>query len=444
MNTYILIVFPFFYTFFFAQGMQNHKREYEEDKEIQKDQSTCKKRKKCEQRHLTRDELFEQQRQSATLFFAICFGHAQEVQQALENGANPNFKNHMHTRSPLVMAIAGPDNFKISTLLLHGAIVGEAEMATIAKQGTVHQILDFAQYGGIFNDPETQHKMLIGAIKRAWRLREKFTQSYLREQSFDVLLWLLLRMPLSQEAALKLKAVYEEIKFVKPDGGTISLRQRLGPLLIALIFHDNETAITCIQEYICKKELHENIKRILNKALIFAAANDNTDILTLLLEHFKGILTEAHLIEAFIAAALRGHLRAFKMLIESNLVAEKLTDALESALLTAAAQMHENVVRYILDLDLSRSLNLTILPVIARIGLIKRQPLSRERKSMYKHLLNVLTNQGFMRSTQMIIERGTPAQEQEAESFPILNLPPEVIVLILSFLRLEPYRNIGR
>jgi hypothetical protein len=335
-------------------------------------------------------------------------------------------------------------------------------MEEVAMYGTVADMVTFMQYGGIFNR-SIQDEMVNNALNVFAEVNDDSHEEAIGAS--QVLFWLLLRGHVSDETKKWLKEQYlkypftmpderEKTFFISPDANEITLRERLTPLVLALILGDDAQADI----------------RAVNEALIFAAAHGNGHILALLLARFPPVLTDKSISEALEAAALQGQLNAFRDLIDnrrlglpgsveqllrerasqgdaqaSSALAESrrlrgiagLISALEKALMLAAAQMHEDIVLFMLDLDREQGLNLDLLSVVDRLELLLGEDLSDERRKKYAYLLALVGDYLSRRYSERIASG--PPQEQPARNPQtgalIPQLPPEMLAYALTFLR---------
>ena len=86
--------------------------------------------------------------------------------------------------------------------------------------------------------------------------------------------------------------------FCLPDLQIVTLRDRLGPLVIALLLNNQDDIAKLIENL--SRTIHLSADQItwVNEALIFTAAHGNIDVLNYILDHFNKILSQYHLGEA--------------------------------------------------------------------------------------------------------------------------------------------------
>lgn len=286
--------------------------------------------------------------------------------------------------------------------------------------------------GGNFS--EAQELSLGRALdltpSEASEMLQGYAVSYARKSA--LLLWLLLRGNSNAQFIGYLKARLP-YAFAIDNSKPISLSKRLGPLLIALILGNNDDAQEILQA-LTHKNLQQE-KRAINEALIFAAAHGNLLILTIILRHFKHIISPHFLIEALEAAALQNQLDTFKTFNESDMLGDQLQGALERSLMTAAAQHNTALVEYILDLDKNRNLNIAVLPVAQRMDLLlKDEYLDDEARRNFAELRARLAQ--YMH--ERIASRRIPSEPRFTQlslQNTIPALTPELLVLIWNFLK---------
>ncbi len=116
-----------------------------------------------------------------------------------------------------------------------------------------------------------------------------------------------------------------------------------------------------LEKMACRLEGLENVGSLacssdtallINKAFKMAAAYGLTDIVSLIGKKFRFLLRPKALQEAFWSAALTGSLGVLEILYREGAIEEHLSqDTITDALVIAAAQRHDDVVRFLLDLD---------------------------------------------------------------------------------------------
>lgn len=467
MKIYKIVFVMFAQIAFFAQGMEGGKRgrnDEEKEQEYEKGERQPPRKKPRPLSH-------EEKRQATQrLHQAITERNIDMAQRALDEGANieefidgetalahamePFFRSQLSdNRIPLLL---------VNLLVNRGAIISPETMAEGAFT-PVNLIVNFIQHGGNFaNSQDAMVEHAIGLIDDAWWPENTVNPAYIepyitnQKRASEVVLWLLLRGNLNQVNSDALKnglksASTETAYFLTPDLKTILLRERLGPILLALIFNNQDEAKNLIRGLPSAFYPTDQEENWINEALIFAAAHGNIEILDLILQKFKMVLTQYNLGQALEAAALRGQLDTFKTLVESGFFADtELIKALRSSLMIAAAQIHENIVEFILALDWSQRLNLNILPIGERIRTLARNPaLSEEIRTSYTNLEHMLFDHLYRRNSRRIVEQlpDRPVQEiplasaEEHEIAVIPQLPPELILLILNFMR-PPHKTL--
>lgn len=448
-----------------VQCMEETKREREEEKEIQRQSEQNKPSKLSDNRQREVDQELINAAQDADLI---------GIQDALSRGAHVNFryldKDKKEMSSLLALLISRSEPYPVIRqgvhfLLEHGAVITEQEMVG-ATHTTAYIIEQFICYGG--NIARAAGKMLSESIDIFSDALDPEDPDYNQECAIEeshILLGLLLQFPLSEEQAKKLKEVLD-IPFTLHNGQRVSLRDKLGPLLKALIF-DHPEEVKQIFEKLNKTRtfgrlnVSEQDEAGLNSALIFAAQG-NRELLSRILENYKKLLNTNAAETAFSAAAMRGHAHALQALITNNLLSGyDLIQRLQECLILAASQQHQNIVQLITETDRKLNLNLDMVPVGRQLDFfIKNEDLPGDVRNNYAYIRDILADYIHQRyallmymrrkleaeSAEQEKEKESSDKEQEAEakqvelSASLGTLPAWILALLITFLRLPEHK----
>lgn len=403
------------------------------------------------------------------------------IQNALSRGAHINFHylDGTENRNALLELLSSNSQAypiaveAIRFLLSHGAVITTQEMVEAATYADTGVITDFISYGGNF--ARASYDMLASSLDMFRTQDQVDPQNYQEEaiRRSRVLLSLLMLSPLNKDAENVLKICLDK-DFTEPDDETISLRDKLTPLLRALIFNYPEEKIKQIFEKLNQATTFGRHNQsyqdeiALNEALVFAAAHGNQKVLGHIVKNFKNLLRTIYVERAIEAAAILGQVGTFQALITSNLLNDfHLERKLKDALLTAAAQQHENVVRLILETDREQNLNLDMLPVGRRLDFfITNKDLPQDVTNNYAYIRDILADYIHQRYVHWIImhrkqepqqesaekekeevpgagkenEKEAEAGQAELSDFLQHILPPEILALLITFLRFPQHK----
>ncbi len=400
---------------------------------------------------------------------AVKRDEVREVKQALDAGANINIISRKNNNLLQIAmkrasnAYADPREAQaIATLLLkRGITVNAAVLGDAIMFMPVDFFVELTRYGGNFNDVKIQndlfdlaHDDFIRTQKDCKTGEEVPPENLARESA--MLLWLLLHIDLNSDSYKALNELFD-YPFVDFEQNVMLLKDRLGPLLIALMEGRNEEALSILAKWKLRKfYLSHKEQTTINEAVIFAAAHGNLEILSFILNNLSGRLAQPVLQQALEATGLRNQLEAFNLLVGSDLLrGPDFTQALENTLMVAAAQQHKDLVAAILNLDFNRYLDLDILPVAERMEMLSHYNLPEDTTTIYIHLRDMLSTYLYARDVGRILLTATTAEqeskqekekereeeEEEATTQPttsqpssILRLPPELRWIIASLL----------
>lgn len=162
-------------------------------------------------------------------------------------------------------------------------------------------------------------------------------------------------------------------------------------LLGAIALHDQQEISRIIAD-LAKKELSQEERRIINGALGLAAAHVDLNLMRFIFTHFSSVIDPDALRQAFIASALTGVIESIDLMWEfASKKGENFQDplwqsAFNRALLVAAVQGREEIVKLILDRAFTFDIDLGLTSVGSLIRMILSKYSSRREKKIFIQL----------------------------------------------------------